>query len=422
MRYSDPAANRFAKTNLYYSTDPYIIYQDPTYLGFKLFFHFDQPDSGLLGSSDHPNTAISYLNRIGDVTRAGYMKKFIDHLKGLNQRTPWFFQAITGLSDAWKHGYSEDDFKAGLPGDRKIAIECLDESIDLRITALLDLYRKACFDWMNKREIVPKNLRYFKIKIYIYEARELNRFVDINQSILTENLLGLDPLNRGYFPLKDAAIEKAKSLNPFHKSINPNDFDYINDNISRLMFDFGHCEFLPDESSGMLDSISHSELAKKSQSITFSYKTVLEDNMFNIWSTDKKVSDYVSVLFDTLAMDNPRVLAGIDKDSFGIFGFANPAPGTLFRQTEKAQAIGLAKAKEKIGGLFLGNVFGFNASAIKNALKNPIQSVNAVANVVGSELLGAITAKPSRPNNYQDITASKSNDTKDVDRLGNIYE
>ena len=39
-KYTDETVNRFKKTNLLYTADPYMLYQDPTYLGFKLFFTF----------------------------------------------------------------------------------------------------------------------------------------------------------------------------------------------------------------------------------------------------------------------------------------------------------------------------------------------------------------------------------------------
>ena len=35
----------------------------------------------------------------------------------------------------------------------------------------MDLYRKACYDWKYRREVVPVNLRQFKMSVYVYEAR-----------------------------------------------------------------------------------------------------------------------------------------------------------------------------------------------------------------------------------------------------------
>ena len=124
-KYTDPGLNKFKKTNLHFATDPYLLYQDPTWLGFKLLFFFNQPDGILLCyNEDVPNTAYSYLNSIGDIARAKYLKKFVTHLESINKTTPWFFQSIDGLGEAWKRGFNEDEFKALLPNDRKISIDC----------------------------------------------------------------------------------------------------------------------------------------------------------------------------------------------------------------------------------------------------------------------------------------------------------
>jgi hypothetical protein len=259
-KYKDGGLNRFKKTNLFFETNPYILFQDPTYIGFKLFFLVNQPDSKLLSDQALPNTAMAYLTNIGDTARMHYLEKFVKHLVAINQQTPWFFQSIEGLQDAWKHGYQEADFKPLLPADRKISIKCL-ESIDLRMTALIDLYRKACFDWPNRREVVPKNLRQFTMYIYCYENRTINvkgqpgsnslsslkeyaALPEVNQRQIDQNkiMLGLplsDPNVSKPIPsigqLKKQAITGIGDA--LKKDTNESGFsDSINDNINRIMF------------------------------------------------------------------------------------------------------------------------------------------------------------------------------------------
>ena len=86
-RYTDETVNRFKKTNLLYTTDPYMLFQDPTYLAFKILFEFDQPTSGLLSRYDHTNTAMGYLSSIGDEYRMNYLNKFITTLQNINQNS-----------------------------------------------------------------------------------------------------------------------------------------------------------------------------------------------------------------------------------------------------------------------------------------------------------------------------------------------
>ena len=122
-KYKDGGLNRFVKTNLFFETNPYILFQDPTSLGFKLFFLVNQPDSRLLSDKPLPNTAMKYLENIGDTARMHYLQKFVQHLVAINQQTPWFFQSIEGLQEAWKHGFQDAEFKPKLADDRKISIK-----------------------------------------------------------------------------------------------------------------------------------------------------------------------------------------------------------------------------------------------------------------------------------------------------------
>ena len=67
-KYTDPGLNKFKKTNLHFATNPYLLYQDPTWLGFKLLFFFNQPDGRLLSyNEDVPNTAYNYLKTSYDL-------------------------------------------------------------------------------------------------------------------------------------------------------------------------------------------------------------------------------------------------------------------------------------------------------------------------------------------------------------------
>jgi hypothetical protein len=427
------------------------MFQDPTYFGFKLFFHFDQPDSGLLSTVDHPNTALGYLNRIGDTLRAQYLTLFVDHLKNINSITPWFFQTVDGLTDAWTRQLDSDEFKPLLSKDRKITIGCLEESIDLRITALMDLYRKACFDWPNRREIVPKNLRQFKFKVYLYEARQVNRGASKNSTQIsnTEGLLGKNPVSENE-PLQNV--------------------DIINPNINRVMFDFGFCEFLADSGGAIFDGgVSHREMKTAFQKIEISYRTVLEDNIYNIWSPTKRVSDMVTLLLDTAALDNPQIapkFASPEKPGgYGVASISNPGFNAIRAADEY---LGISDAVNNIRNMFsvptnggrIGNVYGLSQPSIPpiaQAALNEIEStalgqlnnlllgnvygfgvgdIQALGNAnpasLAAQAISAIQGgnNGSLANASSGINAnigfsesvSNANKTKDTDEIGNIYQ
>jgi hypothetical protein len=415
----DPGLNKFLKTNLYYTEDKYLLYQDPTWLGFKLLFEFDQKDSRLMysgptkGVSDNieefiPNTAYTYLRNIGDLGRAKYLSKFVNHLRNINETTPWFFQTIEGLGEAWKRGYQDDGFKSALPKDRKITIGCL-ESIDLRMSALMDLYRKACFDWQYRREMVPWNLRTFSVYIYVYELRKINRsgtpsasgildlfelsgISEINERHrrLNEILLGKDPFENTSKSVKDVDLtnrsgiqatgnntvtgikDKAKAAADFNPIINESS-NTINENVNRFLFKFKHCEWLPDESGEFLSKTFNGlEISNMvTQKISFSYRDVEEINVYNIYSEDTFVQDSIIRLLDSSAADSPILLkshrSGNERrfdrpeSNFEMTSLLNSSYNTLlapFASLAVDQVEGLVNSFA--GKLLMGNVYGFS--------------------------------------------------------------
>ena len=462
----DVGLSKFQKTNLYYTSDPYLLYQDPTWLGFKLFFTFDMPDSRLLYSGPDPNsssenvslinnTAYTYLKSIGEHTRAKYLSKFVTHLKNINNKTPWFFQAIEGLDQAWKRGYNSDDFKAMLPNDRRITISCL-ESIDLRISALMDLYRKSCFDWKYRRELVPWNLRTFTVYVYVYELRNINRsgkpnpsglidiqrelnLSDINSKQQKENqtLLGKDPYDDGssYQSIANRTRSTIEGLitdpiNGIKNAFNPVSRGNESSNtpnvyINRFLFRFGFCEFLPDESSEVflkVSSVVGSESEAAQQKISFSYRDVEEINLYNLWS-DKEVTDAVLYTLNEAAKDNPTLAStaernkpgdaipgGYDLQSvlnkkFGVFG--DLAGGIASLASEKLERL----LDSYAGKLLMGNIYGLSPSELLGGAQgilsgDPTQVVRGV-----EQIANPIFGSPSR-----------RNDTNDFNNLGKIYD
>ena len=401
-RYADPAMNTFKKSNMYYETDPFLRYQDPIYLGFKFFFIFDQPGSGLLSEQDHPNTALHYLINRGYDSKAECLIKFIQLFKKINQKTPWFFQSIEGLDEAWKHLYQEADFKPLLATDRKIIINCLDESVDMRMTALMDLYRKACFDWPNRREIVPLNLRQFKASVYVYEGRTFNKWgFPFSMSQYGEAAQAMVPaiLKQGknemdkYFgpdPVDNSVIgniisgAKDEGFKGALGGLMDKKADVINDSISRVLFNFEYCEFLPDESNGTVASLSNKEFGMKAQKIAFSYRNVSEDNIYR-FHHDKKVTDFLVNTFDSLALDTPSLLQNV-PDAAGPY-----INGAIAQGISQLQQV----LTSSLNNLFLGNVYGFNAAGAVSALVNGgVSGAISLANEIGKN-------------------ASKKNNTKD---------
>ena len=195
--------------------------EDPTYLGFKFVFDFGAlpvnleygwAPSPLLRVSNYttvngaanmpqnmfgqpqyteanPTNVIYYsaynylLQRDGNyrggnaLKRANALRQFQILLQDINNNSPWFFQSITGLDTLEKVDFSgfqddtsADNFNSARTAGKTLTVSCL-ESLNLRLTALANLYNQAMFDADNMRWLVPRNLRKFTMWIYVTEIR-----------------------------------------------------------------------------------------------------------------------------------------------------------------------------------------------------------------------------------------------------------
>lgn len=154
-------------------------WQDPTILGFAIHFSFEEPFSefdldnlsnSLLLPESNEYSAINYLKSINEPKRANYLRQFIDLLKSIQTVTPWYFQSVSGVDKL----LTIDPKKGWHPGEgAEIEIQML-ESIDLRVSLLIDLYRKAAWDEHYRRWMLPENMKWFKVKIVISEFRDFH--------------------------------------------------------------------------------------------------------------------------------------------------------------------------------------------------------------------------------------------------------
>lgn len=158
--------------------------EDPTYMGFYFKFlpqtrtdpnnqDLDYLPQGLFlgannlaGAEEDPDSAVSYLQRRGEYTRANMAKEFREGMVYMAANTPWVFEKVTGLSDVWKID-PKNNYRAK---EKKIVFEC-NENISGRLTYLVDLYRKAAFDAEYMRYALPETQRFFSMELVVTEIR-----------------------------------------------------------------------------------------------------------------------------------------------------------------------------------------------------------------------------------------------------------
>jgi hypothetical protein len=181
-------------------------YDQPTYLSFRLKFespdHYNKADNNtnydlipqplfnkykpLNGQQPTMYSTLSYLESINEFGRVKLLEQFIDQFNNLQENFPWYFQKVEGLEDILKI-----DPTKGLRvlEDRRITITCL-EALDLRMSLLLNLYRKIAWDDMYQRWILPDIMRFFQLKIYIAEFRTFHKPTtkfNIKNGVLSNN-------------------------------------------------------------------------------------------------------------------------------------------------------------------------------------------------------------------------------------------
>ena len=112
-------------------------------------------------------SAFQYLRSRNEDTRAKYLYYFVNGLYELQHDYPFIFKKISGLN-----GLEKIDYASGqrLKTPAKISVECY-EGLDLKIRTLFEFYRKAAWDDVYQRWILPENMREFKMIIYVFERR-----------------------------------------------------------------------------------------------------------------------------------------------------------------------------------------------------------------------------------------------------------
>jgi len=160
-------------------------FEDPTYFGFEIKFDFANvrnPSTGLTSSplfgdlKQNSESAEKYLRNIGAEQPADHILNFKNNLHKIQNNAPYYFQSIDGLKPLW--GPAEDKFDSFYAKDFVITVGCL-ESIDLLMTSTLDSYRKASFDMLHMRRILPENLRHFGMTITVSEMRKFNTILNV---------------------------------------------------------------------------------------------------------------------------------------------------------------------------------------------------------------------------------------------------
>lgn len=171
------------------------------------------------------NSAYAYLKLNGEDVYAERLKNFIELLSNININSPWYFSSVTGINEALTRKTISEG-KPEFSERRKISISCLPDAFDNRISNLLDLYRSCVWDWKNKREVIPANLRKFDMAIYIFEAPD--------QSWHKTDQTRLEELGSSWASALETSLESA-GFDSFAEKLRDESNNYVTINTDKLM-------------------------------------------------------------------------------------------------------------------------------------------------------------------------------------------
>ncbi len=230
---------------------------EPGYYYFKVFFNF-KTNYGLLGGlmttlpsvigpdeAQKPsllksiNTAYGYLKRVRKTheyenidERMLALAKFSATLKDISLRTPWLFKTISGLNTI------NTTYVDHFDKEKTIIIGCGPESLDARIGTMMDLYKFACFDQINCKEIIPANLRKFEMSIMVYHM-PLNNYH--NKAMVSQD----NAVNDSLWATLWQAVSPVPANLSFDGTVpakSTNDVNNFSNMMSFKLFTFLNCE------------------------------------------------------------------------------------------------------------------------------------------------------------------------------------
>ena len=427
--YDMPGAQYFRILFHFYGAD------EPSGLLHPTWVNFEQAsNSGWVTQEKHPwraheyfpwryNTAYSYLIMNDEQERAQYLRRFIELLSNINSESPWYFQSVKGIEEALNRKQMTEEFT--FSSERgKLSIECMPDSADQRIGTLMDLYRALSRSWINKREILPANLRKFDMTVVVFQTPISQVHTPRPGIIHLPDILGMT----------STLLEDDDDW----ATMEPDQYaHYV---ASYKMYEFHNCEFDYNSTISAGDSMSNMESFNTTYNIGIFY-----DDMYEIrynefmsqmnWSfqnsTDKyniETNDAVKktkntqqvnsgsltpdfeiqeigdlVLIDTAAWQNwdshsepqgnPKL-----SDYKHIESEEIPEGGLLIDAVRQVTSMVSNKIDQKVNRLFLGNLFGLSIQ----------RTAQQVAEALNGNVLGGINyAKTAIRGNYNGSTELK---------------
>jgi len=357
--------------------------EEPTFLGFKVMFDFIgayyspllnisdesadkfKPVTGIGGaqgvnipqinndaaaSSKLKDSAELFLRRNGYSDKANDLIDFISKLSSISQDSEWYFESIAGLESAFNFDFTSNKVRGG-DGESLISIT-LPETLDMRITSMMSKYYNALYDVKNRRDLIPENLKYFSMTVYVADFRD---FVAYDKTLF-------------------AGGNYASPTQAFERALGKQDIQTID--IPQMVLTFKNCYFDPFSFSNILAELNNSEPTQGAHTLDIRYNGDVEYSVFDL--ANNSVIDSKS---DTSVINNEIKSAQDKLNGFAReAGIENPEEITNQLATVGSRLAGqglgiinqnIERVRGELRDLALGNVYSGNLStALQETLLN----------------------------------------------------
>lgn len=231
-------------------------FADPLTLNYKLILDFDRK-SGLIADESNVDSALAFLNRIGDIERYEMLKHWIELFKTIVKDYDFLFMDVEGLQEVqFNHPtkFYFDNFKL------KFVIR---ETLDLMIQSLITTYKDICYDNIRGVTVLPSNLQKFDCYVVVYSAGYYNMlFHDFDKD-------SDDELDLKVLPTKRKLSDEVLSLDTI-------------DSFNHMLYQFVSCKFDFESGQDFLNTVSNDMSAEITKNnITLTYKFANSSGTFN---------------------------------------------------------------------------------------------------------------------------------------------
>lgn len=396
FNYNDSILN---KDNLLFNNN----YDEPTYLTIRIdffpdyffkrnnlseFASYTENSSTYLTYNNMPNPLFDYngdysthkylMNNLGEKHRANLLEELIKGFADLTWRCPYYITSVDGLNDI-----ISVDPKRGtrVKQDAVITLKCI-EGLDMRINALMNMYKKIAWDDVYQRWILPDMMRYFKMNIYISEFRIFHESKNRSSNNFERKALNngkkfntLKTLNSLADKVKKLSGASAETLQSSFSLLNSS----INDLIPTICFECSMCEF---DISDIFSNLSSINISDPKQNQTESEIKIKVGNI-------KEKTSYGLFLNDVYLHDDDFIDKSLNDDNNLLMSIKHAADFNYNSRTGLDYNEALTQETE----LFNENISTKPTTYLGNVLKNTVENATSWLDNKADNLINKATNK-----------------------------